>query len=667
MTRHPVRRVLVLGLSTVMFGLVPFVLLGGASTAHASSAVRLASPNTVASGAVASDATAAEQQLADKYVPIAELKTQTSECDSSGEQYLPAPVDVVFNDPQVALRERVNGGSSSTDPVIMRAPAAADLHDLGANYYLDLPGNPRDPGCGYAKWFRTRMAGYAPTTYAHVLTDDGKLVLQYWFYYVFNDFNNKHESDWEMMQLVFDAPTAQQALATAPSSMILAQHGGGETAKWTDKKVQKDGDHPIVYPSAGSHATQYSNGVFVGWGENGTGFGCDTTTAPSTRVPLTAVLLPDGAVGASSPFAWLTYKGSWGELSGGEYDGPTGPADKTQWTSPIAWQARQRSSSLDVSGASAAFGPGPTTVFCHVSAFGSTLFTRLGTDPNGVYAVVAAVIAATAGLFFISRKTIGEALVLYRRHWKAFIVIGLVLIPVGLVFNEFQYLVRSVPPGEQLFGVLNDQNHDGNFAAALIVGVGQHIVGIVIVGPAVIEAFRRIELGERLDVVAIYREAFRRFPDTAKAVLLATVIVAPLTLVVVGVPIAVWLLVRWIFTPQAVMLDGQRGRAALKRSATAAGKFSHWLRTAGSSLLLFLIGAAPGPIVGLGFLIFRSSSVEFANGVSSFIFAAFLPFSFLGYTVLYRNRQKRQSELAHPTTFGEPSTREPGSTAREPA
>ena len=63
------------------------------------------------------------------------------------------------------------------------------------------------------------------------------------------------------------------------------------------KKVQKDGDHPIIYPSAGSHATQYSNGIFLGWGENGTGFGCDTTTAPSTRVPLTAVLLPDGAVG----------------------------------------------------------------------------------------------------------------------------------------------------------------------------------------------------------------------------------------------------------------------------------------------------------------------------------------------------------------------------------
>ena len=171
---------------------------------------------------------------------------------------------------------------------------------------------------------------------------------------------------------------------------------------------------------------------------------------------------------------------------------------------------------MDISGVSATFGPGPTTVFCKVSSLGSTLFTRLGTAPNEVYAFLATVIAATAGLFFISRKTIGETLVLYRKHWKAFILIGLVLIPVGLIFNGFQYLVRAVPPGEQIFSVLNDQNNDGNFTAALVVGILQHITGIVIVGPAVVEAFRRIELGERLDVADIYRDAARRFPETAK-------------------------------------------------------------------------------------------------------------------------------------------------------
>ena len=33
----------------------------------------------------------------------------------------------------------------------------------------------------------------------------GKLAVQYWFYYTFNDFTDKHESDWEMAQVDFDA------------------------------------------------------------------------------------------------------------------------------------------------------------------------------------------------------------------------------------------------------------------------------------------------------------------------------------------------------------------------------------------------------------------------------------------------------------------------------
>ena len=41
----------------------------------------------------------------------------------------------------------------------------------------------------------------------------GKLALQYWFFYYFNDFANVHEGDWEMAQLVFHADTPEQALA----------------------------------------------------------------------------------------------------------------------------------------------------------------------------------------------------------------------------------------------------------------------------------------------------------------------------------------------------------------------------------------------------------------------------------------------------------------------
>lgn len=583
-----------------------------------------------------------EQRLIEKFVPILALKTQPNHCDSSGEQYLPVPVEIVFNAPEVLLKRAGTGGAPDT--VITAAPSATNLFGLGDDYYLDLPGNPRDPGCGYEAWARSRMTGLAPTTYAHIVGGNGQLALQYWFYYVFNDFNNKHESDWEMMQLVFDVATPTAALSAQPVSVVLAQHGGGETSDWDARKLTKQGDHPVVYVSSGSHATQYTPGTYLGWGERGTGFGCDVATSPSTLIYPNPVLLPDTVTDPSSPFAWLSFRGLWGERAGGEYDGPDGPATKTQWLTPFAWQAKQRDSSLKIP-ESKTLGPGPTQVFCSVTTYGSNLFTRLGTNPRGVVIDILAVVAALGGLFLMTRRTIHAAAVIYLRHWRTFVLVGLILIPVGLVFDGFQYLFSSYPPGEQLVDLLNEHHNDGNFAAALVVGVFQQLAGIILVGPAIIEAFRCVEQGRPLGVISVYRESFRRFPDTARAVLLAAAAIVPLTLFVVTSPIALWFLVRWVFVPQAVILDDERGRGALQRSGAAAGAGLHWLRTAGSGLLLFAIGAAPGPLIGIAFLIFRSSSVGFANTVSSFLFAALLPFSLIGITVLYRERERRQAEL----------------------
>ena len=55
--------------------------------------------------------------------------------------------------------------------------------------------------------------------YAHVATDPsdpGKLAVEYWFYYTFNDFTDKHESDWEMAQVDFAASTAARGASSGP-------------------------------------------------------------------------------------------------------------------------------------------------------------------------------------------------------------------------------------------------------------------------------------------------------------------------------------------------------------------------------------------------------------------------------------------------------------------
>jgi hypothetical protein len=232
--------------------------LQGAGPAQASDGT-LPVSSTLAQDGAASP----EQQLIEKYAPIIGLNDQEEACDDNGEPFYPVSVDVVFGKDDVVLK-LATGSSSSSDEVVMSAPKAADLYAKGDGYYIDLPSNPRHPGCGYEQWFDLNSDGHEPMTYAHIVTSGSQLALQYWFYYVFNNFNNTHESDWEMMQIIFEVGTVEEALQSEPVEVAVAQHGGGETAHWTSSKFQRDGDRPIVFSAAGSHATQYGNAVYLG-------------------------------------------------------------------------------------------------------------------------------------------------------------------------------------------------------------------------------------------------------------------------------------------------------------------------------------------------------------------------------------------------------------------
>src|SRR5262249_38813440 len=214
-----------------------------------------------------------EQALAERYAPVVRLVEQPDEC-GPGEPYEPMDVDALFGQPTVSLR----GPWNETD-LVKIAPTAKDL--VGRyEYHLDFPGSPLDPGCGYERWARLLSEGTKPTVYAHVATDPddrGKVALQYWFFYAFNDFNNLHEGDWEMIQLVFDAPDAHAALARRPVEVGYSSHEGAERAAWGDSKLKLVGaTHPVVFPAAGSHANKFTDALYVGSSAEA-GVGCDDT------------------------------------------------------------------------------------------------------------------------------------------------------------------------------------------------------------------------------------------------------------------------------------------------------------------------------------------------------------------------------------------------------
>ena len=277
------------------------------------------------------------QRLVRAYSPIVMLREQLDPpCDGTEEQYEPTTVEVMLGNPRVRLLGPLR---SSGRGAIKRAPSVADVAGRGPDHYLDLPGDAVNPGCRYARDFRAlKAAGRAPPiTYARVVREPGVagLVVQYWFFYYFNQFNDVHEGDWEGMQVAFDASTPQQALAKGPSEIALFQHAGGEKAGWDDGKVEKEGTHLVVYPAAGSHATFFESAVVVENGQGGSGLGCDNTSKPLRRVQLQPVLVPTRPA-PEGPFGWLTYLGHWGERQKGFNNGPTGPITKEQWLEPSA-------------------------------------------------------------------------------------------------------------------------------------------------------------------------------------------------------------------------------------------------------------------------------------------------------------------------------------------
>ena len=150
-----------------------------------------------------------EIALAERYAPVVRLVEQAEEC-GPGEPYEPLNVDLLFDEPTVALRGPWGGGD-----LVEIGPTADDLAGGLYEYHLDFPGNALDPGCTYELWARRLSEGEAPAVYAHVVDDPGhpgELALQYWLFYAYNDWNNLHEGDWEMIQLLFDAEDAAAAL-----------------------------------------------------------------------------------------------------------------------------------------------------------------------------------------------------------------------------------------------------------------------------------------------------------------------------------------------------------------------------------------------------------------------------------------------------------------------
>ena len=579
----------------------------------------------------AAAATSAATRLAQRYAPIVVLKQQARACDTNGEAYEPVAVNLVLGRNDVTLR--------GPDGYTLQAPTMRDIYGKDSEYFLDFPGNPLQPGCSYERWFKKISEGEPSTVYAHIATQPdrpGRLALQYWLYYVYNDWNNKHEGDWEMIQLVFAAHTPAEALQGQPLEAGYSQHSGAQRSEWDGGDLERRGTHPLVYSASGSHANFFRSALWFGYSA-AAGVGCDDTRPPSREIDPEVVVVPTTPSGADSPFAWLGFDGLWGQRLRSPNGGPTGPNAKTQWLEPMTWtETTWHDTALSVPGGTS-LGPSATGFFCGFVASGSKLYLRTLATPWLVIPIVLAIGAVAVALIRRTRWSPGSPAIDRRRaagemftsawrihaaHRGWFLGVGAVFVPLGVLAAGVQAVVFAHTPFTDPKGIEGGDRFISG-VAALIVGSGMTaLIPGVLVAAAVAMSVEGLARGGngRVDIRALGE----RMLPLAGAILIILIVVALLVTTVIGLVLAVAFLVWHAITTQACVIERRTARGALGRSRRLVRH--HAWRVFAITAVATGLGLLTGPIAGLVVLFAASASLGAIDIVSSIVYAVVMPY-----------------------------------------
>ena len=493
-----------------------------------------------------------------------------------------------------------------------------------------------------------------PAVYAHVAGEPsapGKLALQYWLFYPFNDFNNTHEGDWEMIQLVFDAAGTEEALAEDPVEVGYSSHEGAERATWDDEKLELvDRTHPVVYPAAGSHANKFGAALYLGSSAEA-GVGCDDTLGPHVDNRPSVKTIPSDPAAATAAYPWIAFEGRWGELQKAFFNGPTGPNMKTQWSTPIAWSEgwRDRSYAVPTGGL---FGTGATDFFCSGVARGSKALVQLLLNPVplllaiaailglAVFVVVRATWLPSAPLRLARRRTMGQILSASARMYvgRAGLVlgIGLLLIPLAIAITALQWLLFEAI---DLIGTVAGEGAGAFAFFAVVIGTTLALLGLALVQAAIVCALVEIDAGRSVGPVGAYRIAFGRIRPLLGATGIFVAAWVVLTATAFLIPVAIWLAVRWCLLAPVVELEDRSAIQALRRGARLSRR--RWFRVGSLVGLSAGIALVAGPLLGVVLIFVTDAPFGLLNIVAGIVYALALPFVALVTAYVYFDARTR--------------------------
>lgn len=131
-------------------------------------------------------------------------------------------------------------------------------------WYFDFPGE--SPSEWWREYARLRAgpdsAKWAqPTVWAHPFLDGARrVVLQYWYFYPFNDYVGNHEGDWEHVNVILNAR------CDSIQAIDYYFHGRSVRLPQGDYRPEiEDGTHPVIYVGGRAYMIfDYPNRLFSG-------------------------------------------------------------------------------------------------------------------------------------------------------------------------------------------------------------------------------------------------------------------------------------------------------------------------------------------------------------------------------------------------------------------
>ena len=234
---------------------------------------------------------------------------------------------------------------------------------------------------------------------------------------------------------------------------------------------------------------------------------------------------------------------------------------------------------------------------------------------------------------------------MYVTRAPLFLGIGLILIPLSIVIALVQSLLLG---GFGLLGV----DTTGETAGALVllvvaIGTTLTLLGLAFVQAATACALLRIDEQQPIGPVDAYRLAFARIRPLLRGLGIAVGVWTALSATGIGIPVAIWLGVRWSLLAQGVEVEKLSGLDGLRRSAELVR--GHWLRVAslvGAGAVLALMA---GPLLGALLIILTSAPFALLNIVAGVVYALALPLVALTSSYVYfdlRARHELEREQA---------------------